>query len=89
MVVLADAVAAYGELSNWVRPHEALGFVTPMSRFLAAHPELHLSEPETVQRFDPGQSGRLASQYSEPSSSGPWAPPILRCGPNGVESIGG
>lgn len=53
-VLALDAeIRAYCELYNRVRPHETLGFVTPISRYLAepssrAQPS-HLSEAETVQ----------------------------------------
>jgi putative transposase len=45
-------VRAYRELYNWVRPHETLGFVPPIARYLELPPddaEPHLSEPESVQ----------------------------------------
>lgn len=46
---LHDAIEAYRALYNHVRPHEALGFATPMSHYLAEpSPEPHLSEPESV-----------------------------------------
>jgi hypothetical protein len=45
--------AVFGEAYNWVRPHEAIGFVAPMVRYLAElpgpAPESHLSSGETVQ----------------------------------------
>ena len=50
---LGEHTDAYRELYNWVRPHEAIGFLAPMVRYLAEplarHPEPNLSEPETVQ----------------------------------------
>jgi transposase InsO family protein len=33
--VLADEIQAYRSLYNQVRPHEALGFITPMQAYLA------------------------------------------------------
>ena len=45
---LADEAEVYRRLYNEVRPHEALDFATPLSRYLA-HPGSHLSEPESVQ----------------------------------------
>lgn len=45
-------VRAFRELYNWVRPHETLGFVPPIARYLELppdDPEPHLSEPESVQ----------------------------------------
>jgi transposase InsO family protein len=49
VLALAEAVEAYRELYNWVRPHEAIGFVPPMARYLASPGEPHLSGPEGVQ----------------------------------------
>lgn len=49
VIALATAVEAYRELYNWIRPHESLGQVAPMVRYLAAPAEPHLSEPESVQ----------------------------------------
>jgi transposase InsO family protein len=34
-IVLADEIQAYRSLYNQVRPHEALGFITPMQAYLA------------------------------------------------------
>ena len=48
VIELADEAEAFREVYNEVRPHEALGFETPMGRYLA-HPGPHLSEPESVQ----------------------------------------
>jgi transposase InsO family protein len=48
VIALADEAEAYLELYNNIRPHEALDFATPISRYLA-HPEPHLSEPGSVQ----------------------------------------
>jgi putative transposase len=45
---LADEAEIYRHLYNEVRPHEALDFATPMSRYLA-HPGSHQSGPESVQ----------------------------------------
>lgn len=54
---LTDQVRAYTELYNWVRPHETLGQVAPMVRYLADQsigleslPDPNLSAPETVQK---------------------------------------
>jgi transposase InsO family protein len=56
VVALDEHILAYRELYNWVRPHEALGFVAPMVRYLAepdepaeAPPESHLSNARSVQ----------------------------------------
>jgi putative transposase len=50
---LDEQVKAFTELYNWVRPHEALGFVAPMARYLARPPDeaspSHLSETQPVQ----------------------------------------
>ena len=53
---LDEQVRAFVTLYNWVRPHEALGFVAPMVRYLAdpaaghePDPEPNLSDPESVQ----------------------------------------
>jgi hypothetical protein len=46
---LAAAIAAYGQLYNTVRPHEALDFATPLSRYLAEPIEPHLFQAETGQ----------------------------------------
>jgi transposase InsO family protein len=48
VVELAAELAAYRDLYNAVRPHEALDFATPLSRYLA-HPEPHLSRAQSVQ----------------------------------------
>lgn len=53
VIALHDQVEAYRELYNWVRPHESLGQVPPMTRYLGEQPAdlppSHLSGPETVQ----------------------------------------
>jgi putative transposase len=57
VIALDEHILAYRELYNWVRPHEALGFVAPMVRYLAeprdepaaGPPGPHLSEAESVQ----------------------------------------
>jgi putative transposase len=52
VIALQQAFAAFRELYNWVRPHEAIGFVPPIERYLGlpSEPgEPHLSEAETVQ----------------------------------------
>lgn len=53
MLALRDHVEAYRELYNWVRPHESLGHVPPMTRYLGEPPmgieASHLSKPRTVQ----------------------------------------
>lgn len=49
VIALADETEAYRELYNAIRPHEALGFATPLSQHLAEPVESHLSEPESVQ----------------------------------------
>ena len=54
---LMEHTDAYRELYNWVQPHEAIGLVAPMVRYLAepveegpvAPSEPNLSDPETVQ----------------------------------------
>jgi transposase InsO family protein len=53
---LADQIHAFTELYNWVRPHETLGQVAPIVRYLGNQPEeapepdeSHLSAPESVQ----------------------------------------
>lgn len=47
-VSLADEVEAFRQLYNEIRPHEALDFATPISRYLA-DPEPNLFPPESVQ----------------------------------------
>ena len=53
VIALRDEVEAYRELYNWVRPHETLGQLPPMARYLGEQPDepepSHLSEPESVQ----------------------------------------
>lgn len=55
LIALHEAVQDYRDLYNTIRPHEALGFATPMDRYLAVHdpPQQsepsHLSEPQCVQ----------------------------------------
>lgn len=48
VIALVDEADAYRDLYNAIRPHEALGFGTPITAYLA-HPGSHLSEPESVQ----------------------------------------
>ena len=48
VIALADEAEAFRDLYNTVRPHESLGFGTPISAYLA-HPASHLSDPESVQ----------------------------------------
>jgi putative transposase len=45
LLALDEQVRAYRELYNWVRPHEAIGFVAPMVRYLAEPLEPSLSGP--------------------------------------------
>lgn len=45
---LHDQAGAFRDLYNAIRPHEALGFETPLSHYLAT-PEPHLYQAETVQ----------------------------------------
>lgn len=47
-LTLADQSEAYRALDNAIRPHEALDFATPLSRYLEP-PEPHLFQPESVQ----------------------------------------
>lgn len=57
VVGLTEHVDAYRELYNWIRPHEAIGLIAPMVRYLAepldvppsAASEPNLSEPQPVQ----------------------------------------
>lgn len=57
MLELDEQIQSYRELYDWVRPHEALGQVPPMVRYLAEPPDetgeaasgSHLSEAEPVQ----------------------------------------
>jgi transposase InsO family protein len=53
VIGLTEQIEAYRELYNWVRPHEAIGFVAPMVRYLAEPleepPGPNLSDPETLQ----------------------------------------
>ena len=46
---LQDEITAYRELYNWIRPHETLGQVPPMTRYLLAPDEPNLSGPDSVQ----------------------------------------
>lgn len=46
---LSDATEAYREPYDGIRPHEALGFATPLGRYLAEPAESHLSEAKSVQ----------------------------------------
>jgi hypothetical protein len=47
-VTLADETATYRAMYNGIRPHEALDFATPLSRYRAP-PQPHLFQPESVQ----------------------------------------
>ena len=53
VIALRDEVEGYRELYNWVRPHESLGQLPPMARYLGEQPvsppRSHLSAPESVQ----------------------------------------
>ena len=52
VLALVDAAEAYRDLYNAIRPHEALDFATPLSRYLADPRDGHdpnLSEPQSVQ----------------------------------------
>lgn len=53
VIALRDEVEAYRELYNWVRPHESLGQLPPMARYLgeqpANPPRSNLSGPDSVQ----------------------------------------
>ena len=53
VIALRDEVDAYRELYNWVRPHEAIGFLPPTARYLGEQPpdppKPHLSEGQSVQ----------------------------------------
>lgn len=52
VLALAEEAEAYRDLYNAIRPHEALDFVTPISRYLADPGDHHapnLSEPQSVQ----------------------------------------
>ncbi len=72
---LADETEAYRTLYNEIRPHEAIDFATPLSRYLATPEQPHLSEPESVQEnLDAGHSGRpqpLRPAGRPPGSGGP------------------
>jgi transposase InsO family protein len=46
---LADEIATHRALYNAIRPHDALDFATPLSRYLAEPVVPHLSEAESVQ----------------------------------------
>jgi transposase InsO family protein len=48
-LALVDEAESFRRLYNEVRPHEALDFETPLSRYLAEPAEPHLSRPESVQ----------------------------------------
>lgn len=50
-LVLAQEVEAYLRVYNTIRPHEAIGFATPISRYLQAPstpPGVNLQPPTTV-----------------------------------------
>jgi transposase InsO family protein len=49
VLALVEEAQAFRQLYNRVRPHEALDFETPLSRYLADPAEPHLSEPQSVQ----------------------------------------
>ena len=49
VIGLAEETEAYRELYNGIRPHEALDFATPLSRYLATPDKPHLFRPESVQ----------------------------------------
>ncbi len=48
VIALVEETGIFLEIYNTIRPHEALDFGTPIDRYLA-HPQPHLSEPESVQ----------------------------------------
>jgi len=48
-LALADEAEAFRRLYNEIRPHEALDFETPLSRYLAEPAEPHLNQSESVQ----------------------------------------
>ncbi len=48
-IARADEAEAYRALYNEIRPHEALDFATPLSRYLADPDGSHLFRPESVQ----------------------------------------
>jgi putative transposase len=52
VLALDEQVRAFRELYNWVRPHESLGEVPPIERYLGLPPDRsqpHLSEGRSVQ----------------------------------------
>ncbi len=52
VLALEAAIERFRRVYNWIRPHETLGQVPPMERYLALPPEPtepHLSAPESVQ----------------------------------------
>ncbi len=53
MLELADQIRAFTELYNWVRPHETLGQIAPMVRYLGDQPE-EASEPDESHLWAPG-----------------------------------
>jgi hypothetical protein len=54
VIALDEQIHVFTELYNWFRPHEAIGLVAPIIRYLAEppprSPEPHLSEPQGVQK---------------------------------------
>jgi transposase InsO family protein len=48
VIALVDEAEDFRHVYNTIRPHESLGFGTPLRAYLA-HPGSHLSEPESVQ----------------------------------------
>jgi hypothetical protein len=45
----SNEVEAFRPIFNTVRPHESLGDVPPMERYLSEPAEPHLCQPESVQ----------------------------------------
>jgi putative transposase len=48
VITLVDEAEDFRHVYNTIRPHESLAFATPITAYLA-HPEPHLSKPESVQ----------------------------------------
>ncbi len=76
-LVLAQEVASYLTVYNSVRPHEAIGFATPLTRYLQVPstpkaPTFH--RPELSQILDAGQAqvGRGGACAAPCSPSGCW-----------------
>lgn len=71
VIALRDEVEAYRELYNWVRPHETLGQLPPMARYLGGNPPIPLDptypSPRLSRELDAGQRSPPGRRPRTPS----------------------